>query len=195
MYKWEEKYAKWRGTAAELADVAQEVIGLVGMKDPTIQPNERLIRHYVQMGVLSKPVRKGRESLFDFRQLAQYLVARNLALDGWPLAKISEFTGMSTLSGLLDLIPKPSQSHKTRPFPDIQEMAGVKTSDRQPASTQHKQVIKTANIQCTRQVLEIELLPWCKIYIDQKMTQHLESREAEQIGKKLTQILNQIVGQ
>lgn len=186
---------KWTGTAAELAAVAQEVIEIVGMKDPTIQPNERLIRHYVQIGVLSRPVRKGRQSFFDFRQLVQYLVARNLALDGWPLAKIAEFTGMSTLSGLLDLIPKPSQSYKGRPFPDIQKPACANTRDQQNPGPGHRKKIKMANKHRTKQVLEIKLSPWCKIYFDQKMIQHLAPGEAEQIGGKISQILKQFSGQ
>ncbi len=70
---WEKDYRAWVGTAAELAVVAQEVIEIVKMKDPDVCPNERLIRHYVQKGVLSRPLRKGRESHFSFQQLANIL--------------------------------------------------------------------------------------------------------------------------
>lgn len=175
---WVKKYDEWIGTAAELATVAQEVIEIVGMKEPAIHPNERLIRHYVQMGVLDRPERKGREAHFGFRQLAQYLVARNLALDGWPLAKIAEFTTKSDLPGLLTLIPKPIRSQKVlvaKKFAQIGQAANRPT--------------KAIGRLQKKQITEIILTPWCKVHIDQNALHNLHPENAKFIGMELTQLL------
>ncbi len=191
---WEKNYRAWVGTAAELAVVAQEVIEIVRMKDPDVCPNERLIRHYVQMGVLNRPLRKGRESHFTFQQLAQYLVARNLALDGWPLAKIAEFTQSSNISGLLYLIPKPSRPMKTgvgKQFSNIKKTVNIKNKKHRGGITSGK-LQKVFNEPYTKEIVEIKLSAWCKIHLDKRLMQHIHIEEAEQIGKKITTILSEI---
>ena len=53
----------------------------------------------------SKPERKGKEALFSFEQLAQFLACRAMIEDGWPLSKISEDFKVSSISDILKLIP------------------------------------------------------------------------------------------
>jgi DNA-binding transcriptional MerR regulator len=80
----------FEGPAAELADRCNEVLPENGLTKDAGVANERLIRHYVQLGVLTSPVRRGREAIFGARQVAEFVVARMLLKDGWPLAKIAE---------------------------------------------------------------------------------------------------------
>jgi DNA-binding transcriptional MerR regulator len=80
----------FEGPAAELADRCNEVLPENGLAKDAGVANERLIRHYVQLGVLTSPVRRGREAIFGARQVAEFVVARMLLNDGWPLAKIAE---------------------------------------------------------------------------------------------------------
>ena len=48
----------WRGTAAELADrLNQLLVGIPSLTDDAGAANERLVRHYVQVGILTPPER------------------------------------------------------------------------------------------------------------------------------------------
>jgi DNA-binding transcriptional MerR regulator len=98
--------ADWRGTAAELADKLNEVLGgIPTLADDAGSANERLVRHYVQVGVLTAPEREGREALFGLRQVVEFLAARYLLKDGWPLAKAAEMVRATDINGLARMIP------------------------------------------------------------------------------------------
>ena len=75
------------------------------------EANERLIRHYVSVGVLDRPERAGKSVVYGFRHLLQYLVARRLLGTGFALAKIAEYTGrVPTQSLLASLDEAPQRS-------------------------------------------------------------------------------------
>jgi hypothetical protein len=96
----------WRGTAAELADRLNAVLtDIPSLADDAGSANERLVRHYVQVGVLTAPEREGREALFGLRQVVEFLAARYLIKDGWPLAKVAEMVRATDLDGLAGMIP------------------------------------------------------------------------------------------
>lgn len=97
---------KWRGTAAALADQCNALLPGIGLGEDAGAANERLVRHYVQVGVLTPPERDGREALFDERHIRQFLTARYLLKDGWSLAKITELMRAAGPEGLTTLIPK-----------------------------------------------------------------------------------------
>lgn len=98
--------AQWRGTAAELADRLNDVLtGIPSLTDDAGSANERLVRHYVQVGVLTAPEREGREAMFGLRQVVEFLAARYLLKDGWPLAKVAEMVRATDLDGLAGMIP------------------------------------------------------------------------------------------
>lgn len=98
--------ADWRGTAAELADRLNDVLtGIPSLADDAGSANERLVRHYVQVGVLTAPEREGREAMFGLRQVVEFLAARYLLKDGWPLAKVAEMVRATDLDGLAGMIP------------------------------------------------------------------------------------------
>ena len=108
-----DELADWRGTAAELADKCNEVLaGVPSLTDDAGSANERLVRHYVQVGVLTAPEREGREALFGLRQIVEFLATRYLLKDGWPLAKAAEIVRTTDVSGLAQLIP--SERPRTR---------------------------------------------------------------------------------
>jgi len=101
-----ENLASWRGTAADLAETANSLIsGIPSLTEDAGAGNERLVRHYVQVGVLSPPDREGREALFGHRQVLEFLAARYLLRDGWPLAKVAEMLRATDVAGLLELVP------------------------------------------------------------------------------------------
>ena len=67
-------------------------------------PNERLIRDYVSRGILARPDRKGKEAIFGFEQLVQFLACRKMLVDGWPLSKISKDFQHAEFEEILSLI-------------------------------------------------------------------------------------------
>ena len=108
-----DELADWRGTAADLADKCNEVLaGVPSLTDDAGSANERLVRHYVQVGVLTAPEREGREALFGLRQIVEFLATRYLLKDGWPLAKAAEIVRTTDVTGLAQLIP--SERPRTR---------------------------------------------------------------------------------
>jgi hypothetical protein len=104
MHKFTEEKG-WQGNAEALARHALEWMKIKRIGDPSFEPNERLVRDYVARGILSKPERKGKEAIFGFEQLAQFLACRAVIDDGWPLSKISEDFSVSSMTEILNLIP------------------------------------------------------------------------------------------
>jgi hypothetical protein len=59
---------------------------------------------------MTRAERRGREGVFGLRQLLEYLAARALLRDGWPLAKIAAFTSRASEAELAALLPAPPRA-------------------------------------------------------------------------------------
>lgn len=94
----------WRGPAAELAAQCAALLPRVGPPDDVALANERLIRHYVQMGVIDRPDAQG----FGAQHVFDFLAARALLKDGWSLSKIAELRA-SRPDGLASILPSVAQ--------------------------------------------------------------------------------------
>lgn len=96
----------WEGNAADLVAAANRRFEQDGM--PALHLNERVLRDYVQRGIVTRPKRDGKVALYRRRQLMQVIAARRLIAEGWPLAKIAEHVGdldqltLARLAGLDD---------------------------------------------------------------------------------------------
>ena len=84
---------EFQGSADALIYKAQDVAKTLRLDQEATEGNERLLRHYVSMGVVDKPSREGRDALYGFRHLVQFVAARRLLAEGFPLAKIAKYTG------------------------------------------------------------------------------------------------------
>ena len=73
--------------------------------DKSFEPNERLVRDYVAKNILSRPERSGKEAIYGFKQLIQFIACRAMIEDGWPLSKISEDFQISSINEIVNLIP------------------------------------------------------------------------------------------
>ncbi|MBK1620176.1 hypothetical protein CKO42_17360 [Lamprobacter modestohalophilus] len=98
-------YQSWQGSTSELAAAAADLLP-DGADDERL--NERLVRYYVQSGLLTRPQRSGREAVFGYRQLLELVAARTLVRDGWPLAKIADWNRSADERALLDVIDQGS---------------------------------------------------------------------------------------
>ena len=99
------KEQKWEGNALDLANKAKYWLDIKKIGDPDFIPNERIVRDYVARGIITRPERRGKEAVFSFLQLSQFLACRSMLGDGWPLQKISEDFQISSLNDILNLIP------------------------------------------------------------------------------------------
>jgi DNA-binding transcriptional MerR regulator len=108
---WQAGFGGWEGSIQDLCELAARLQAdlLPGPIDEAEEPlpNVRLLRHYLAIGLLTRGERRGREGVFGLRQLLEYLAARALLRDGWPLAKIAAFASRASDAELARLLPAP----------------------------------------------------------------------------------------
>ena len=100
----------FQGSADALIDKAQDLAKTLKLDQEATEGNERLLRHYVSMGVVDKPSREGRDALYGFRHLVQFVAARRLLAEGFPLAKIAKYTGAVPTDALTAYLEKPDRT-------------------------------------------------------------------------------------
>jgi hypothetical protein len=219
MTDWTDRYRDWEGTAAELADAAAAVAEEIRISDGDDdkggggdsrgpwRPNERLVRYYVQVGILGRPERAGKEAHFRFRQLVELLATRVLLNDGWPLAKIAHFVRLTGDDGLLGLLPKGATLTPAQEVVRRLQRGGAGTMDSGPPSPSRpppaaSAMRQSADLLRKRQEafpdgalpevetwLHIKLTPWCHIYIERDAAHHTPPDLIEQLSRQLTQTL------
>jgi len=84
----------FQGGAEALIDAAQLLVKTLSLAQEASEGNERLLRHYVSIGVVDKPLREGRDALYGFRHLVQFVAARRLLTEGFSLAQIAKYTAV-----------------------------------------------------------------------------------------------------
>ena len=189
----------WTGTAAQLAEELAVLLPRYALS-PEPTPSERLVRFYVTSGVLQRPQREGREALFGQRQAIEFLAARTLLEDGWPLAKVGEYLSMQTDDALVALLPQRT-TKKTKaqelverfrqggtvaaPAPAaLPASAPLPVPAPNPVALKQRQVAREAQRELAtegvvREVrLRLTLAPWCEVSLAQAA---LESVTAEQV--------------
>ncbi|PUE50136.1 MerR family transcriptional regulator [Limnohabitans sp. 2KL-51] len=102
----------FQGSADDLIASAQEVAKILNLDQEATEGNERLVRHYVSVGVVDKPTREGRDALYGFRHLVQFVAARRLLAEGLPLAKIAKFTGAVPTETLTEYLENPNKTNE-----------------------------------------------------------------------------------
>lgn len=190
-------YETWRGTAAELGETAGRLLRQINVDDQEL--SERLVRYYVQSGVLDRPVREGREAFFRYRQLLQLLFARMMAADGWPLSKIANYCQAATLKALLDLIPHPVPGAEKAPGQSpIPQAEGPIGSDAAmfaqlaSAGALVKVFGKNAAGVPTRQWVELTLSRYCRVLLDQQSVNTLNPELIETLVNTFAQTLQRL---
>jgi DNA-binding transcriptional MerR regulator len=100
----------FRGSADALIAKAEELAKALRLEQEASEGNERLLRHYVSIGVVDKPSREGRDALYGFRHLLQFLAARRLLAEGFSLAKIAGYTSVVPTDALSAYLEKPGRT-------------------------------------------------------------------------------------
>ena len=99
-----EKYYDWQGNLESLVTTAELVFSDFDLiSDGEI--NVRMVRDYIQRGILGAVAKAGRELEFNYEHLLKLVLARVLLSDGWSLRKIAEHFNFSELRELEELFP------------------------------------------------------------------------------------------
>ncbi|GBC92372.1 hypothetical protein HRbin15_00840 [bacterium HR15] len=84
--------AMW--TIEELAQLAQEALRVDYWGQPSRQardlPSPRAIRYYTMLGLLDRPIMRGRVAYYTQRHLAQLVAIKRLQAEGLPLVEIQQ---------------------------------------------------------------------------------------------------------
>lgn len=96
----------FQGNADALIAKAQEVAKTLNLDQEASEGNERLLRHYVSIAVVDRPSREGRDALYGFRHLLQFVAARRLLAEGFSLAQIAKYTAVVPTDALSAYLEK-----------------------------------------------------------------------------------------
>ncbi len=186
---WTEAYRVFEGTAQELAEALEAIAGVVGSAPDDPEPSERLVRSYVQKGALDRPERRGKESIYGFRQIAQYFAVRRLLSDGWPLALAAQETATRDTAELLELIGAESPGGAAQADARIGSPAALEgrrsaLTERLSRASQARALLgvsETASAEA-RPVMRLALTPWASLAIDADRVDKITEAEADALG-------------
>jgi DNA-binding transcriptional MerR regulator len=196
-------FSQWSGNIEDLVDEANHRLALIGKRDNPYQGplTIRVIRDYIQRGLLGDIRRLGKESLFVQENLNRLLAIRFLLADGWPLAKIREHFDLSTPEAINSLVPA-SESNALRSIRRIREDIVQRSEPPQPDPVL-KSAARMSGIQAemaaalsklglsghgpmTEELTLIAIAPWCQVLIEADRLSKITVEEAEEIGRAIT---------
>ena len=196
-------FSQWSGNIEDLVDEANRRLSLIGNRDNHYQGSLtiRVVRDYIQRGLLGDIGRLGKESLFIQENLNRLLAIRVLLADGWPLAKIREHFDLSTPTAIKSLVPL-NESDALRSIRRIREgiVEGAPSPIPDPVL---KSAARMSGIQAemaaalsklgmsghgpmTEELTLIAIAPWCQVLIQADRLPKITVEEAEEIGRALT---------
>lgn len=204
----------FKGSATELAELCNRLLRDNDLeKGAGEAANERLIRHYVHVDILTPPMRQGRDAVYGARQAAEFVIARKLLADGWPLAKIAELIKSYDLP-----IPALAEGEPEVPTEAERAIARIYTAHEAPRSKSRvsemrmpDSLSRAATLSARRmdladtlrtlgnesgavgreETLRLELTPWATVFIDARRLRRLGPDAAEALGKALAEALRQ----
>jgi DNA-binding transcriptional MerR regulator len=97
------KLKNWRGNLENLIEQAEKISAEYKLKDTT-EISVRMVRDYIQRGILGDIDRSGRELEFNYSHLLKLVLSRVLLNDGWSLKKIGEHFEFTPEEELVDHI-------------------------------------------------------------------------------------------
>lgn len=128
-----QNYQRFSGSASELADLAVTCSRQLSLPGETSKISERLIRYYVTEGLLSRPIRIGRDAEYSYKHLLQFLASRSLMEEGYPMQKVADYIAGLDLRQL-----EPLALGQTKPNLAELLVASFKHPEKSPRSIRSK---------------------------------------------------------
>jgi hypothetical protein len=191
----------WQGSIEELVDIANRRLFDLGIEngDPI---NIRLVRDYMQRGLLGDVGRKGREGSFDHGNLIRLVAARLLLADKWPLSKIRDYFVVNDTAAIESLIPvgdnpalrsiRQIRSEMVDAFvppsPDPVLSVSAKMSSLQRNIENAFEEMKnvSGNKPLVEELTLIAVTPWCQVLVQSDRIGRITIDEAEAVGQSVT---------
>lgn len=197
MNGWQERYGGWEGGVAELAELAERLENEVfpSARDEGNPPNVRLIRNYVTLGVMSRGERRGKEAIFGLRHLAEFLVARLLVREGWPLPKLAELVRSSSDDRLYELLPPLKVTKAQQLLLGYRGAKGQARAAPGPSVSMLDTVFDSAKLRgdllalgnatgapAISHSVTIELTPWCRLLVDGAALKRMDAAAMDRVA-------------
>lgn len=191
----------WTGNIGQLACKVRDVLREA---EP---PPVRLIRDYIQRGVLGSVRRAGRELLFDYGNLLRFVAARVLLREGWSLGKIVEHLSQCSTEELEAFLPQSesralaAQRRTGQESLGLSELEPISAHLRKAAALSTLQIEMREALRClglpedgpaTEAVTLIAIAPWFQALVTTGRIARITPQEAEEIGRAVTASLHKL---
>jgi len=209
-----EQLKDWRGNLEKLIEQAEKVSSELELKDNT-EISVRMVRDYIQRGILGDVDRSGRELEFSYQHLLKLVLSRVLLSDGWSLKKIGEHFELTNTQNLEDLMPKqgnPALSVIKRLRSSVDGTATRMSREPAPnaAYSVSRQAAKRTSIQhemksalrklglpedgpATEEITLLAITPWFQALLQKDRLRTLTLEEAEEVGQAVSASLTQLI--
>ena len=209
-----EQLKDWRGNLEKLIEQAEKVSSELELKDNT-EISVRMVRDYIQRGILRNVDRSGRELEFSYQHLLKLVLSRVLLSDGWSLKKIGEHFELTNTQDLEDLMPKqgnPALSAIKRLRSSVDGTATRMSREPAPnaAYSVSRQAAKRTSIQhemksalrklglpedgpATEEITLLAITPWFQALLQKDRLRTLTLEEAEEVGQAVSASLTQLI--
>ena len=209
-----EKFASWQGNLENLIYEATKISAEFSLTTDS-EISVRMVRDYIQRGILGEVDKSGRELEFNYSHLLKLVLSRVLLQDGWSLRKIAEHFDFADLEELEELFPNDdnlalSTVRRLRSSVKSPEQVSMSMSEPGPRFGMSKRVARRTSIQqemrqalrklglpeegpATEELTLLAIAPWFQILMDKRRLKSLTHEEAEDLGKAVTASLTQLV--
>ena len=209
-----EQLKEWRGNLEKLIEQAEKVSSELELKDNT-EISVRMVRDYIQRGILRNVDRSGRELEFSYQHLLKLVLSRVLLSDGWSLRKIGEHFELTNTQDLEDLMPKqgnPALSAIKRlrssvdgattrmsrdPTPDAAYSVSRQAAKRTSIQHEMKSALRKLGLPedgpATEEITLLAITPWFQALLQKDRLRTLTLEEAEEVGQAVSASLTQLI--
>ena len=209
-----EQLKDWRGNLEKLIEQAEKVSSELELKDNT-EISVRMVRDYIQRGILRNVDRSGRELEFSYQHLLKLVLSRVLLSDGWSLKKIGEHFELTNTQDLEDLMPKqgnPALSAIKRlrssvdgattqmsrdPTPDAAYAVSRQAAKRTSIQHEMKSALRKLGLPedgpATEEITLLAVTPWFQALLQKDRLRTLTLEEAEEVGQAVSASLTQLI--
>jgi DNA-binding transcriptional MerR regulator len=197
-------YTTWTGGIDDLIREANAVLPQLVRSE--VEPvNVRLIRDYINRGLVGDVDKQGRELVFGYTNLLRLIVTRFLLVDGWSLGKIQEFLDLSAQGDIEAVLPghrnpalkalgemreeaalmSRSPAARVMPGPPLAQSARASSMQLELPSIMHR-LGQTDAAPQTEDLTRITITPWCEVLLATDRLPRLTIDEAEELGRAVT---------
>ena len=209
-----ERFKDWQGNLEKLIEQAEKISSELELKDNT-EISVRMVRDYIQRGILGDVDRFGRELEFSYPHLLKLVLSRVLLGDGWSLKKIGEHFELTNTQDLEDLMPRQGNpalsaikrlrssvgNAKSRrslePKPDAAFSVSRQAAKRTTIQHEMKSALRKLGLPedgpATEEITLLAITPWFQALLQKNRLRTLTIEEAEEIGQAVSASLTQLI--